>query len=78
MNIKITSLTNGDVIFIELVKVITNEKNEIVEVLYKIEKNEDKAFKNIKKYIENNVLRDALKIYNDLEKNIKIIEFDYI
>ena len=78
MNIKITSLTNEDVIFIELVKVITNEKNEIVEVLYKIEKNEDKAFKNIKKYIENNVLRDALKIYNDLEKNIKIIEFDYI
>ena len=78
MNIKITCLTNEDVIFIELVKVITNEKNEIVEVLYKIEKNEDKAFKNIKKYIENNVLRDALKIYNDLEKNIKIIEFDYI
>ena len=66
MNLKISLFTKEDDIFIELNQVMTTEKNETLEELYKIEKNSDKVFKNIKKYMENNDLRDALKKFYDL------------
>ena len=68
INIKIAFFADEENISIELDKVMTTEKNETLEDLYKIEKNADKVFKNIKKYMEKNGLRDALKIFNDLEK----------
>ena len=71
MNLKLAFFVNEEDIFIELDKVMTTEKNETLEELYKIEKNSDKVFKNIKKYMENNGLKDALKIFNDLEKKYK-------
>ena len=61
MNLKISLFSKEDDIFIELNQVMTIEKNETLEELYKIEKNSDKAFKNIKKYMEDNSLRDFLK-----------------
>ena len=66
LNLKISLFTKEDDIFIELNQVMTTEKNETLEELYKIEKNSDKVFKNIKKYMENNDLRDALKKFYDL------------
>ena len=68
LTLKVSLFAKEDDIFIELNQLMTTEKNEILEELYKIEKNSDKVFKNLKKYMEDNGLRDALKKFNDLLK----------
>ena len=68
LTLKVSLFAKEDDIFIELNQLMTTEKNETLEELYKIEKNSDKVFKNLKKYMEDNGLRDALKKFNDLLK----------
>ena len=68
LTLKVSLFAKEDDIFIELNQLMTTEKNETLEELYKIENNSDKVFKNLKKYMEDNGLRDALKKFNDLLK----------
>ena len=56
---------------IEKYKIMTDNKDETLEELYKIQKHDQKVFKDIRKYMEDHGLNDALKKLNDLEKEIK-------
>ena len=71
LNLKISFMADEFEKEIELYKVMTEDKDETLENLYKIEKNNDRVFKKIKKYLEDNGLKDALKKFNDLEKEYK-------
>ena len=71
LHIKIAYFASEEEREIQLFKVMTSEKDKTLENLYKIQKNGDKVFKNIKKYMETNGLRDALKKLIDLEEEFK-------
>ena len=71
LNLKIFVFSSEEDRQIELFKVMTSEKDKTLENLYKIQKNGDKIFKNIRKYLEKNGLKDALKKLTDLEEEFK-------
>ena len=71
LNLKIAYFANKDERPIEVYKIMTDKKDETLEALYKIQKNDIKVFKDIKKSLETHGQRDALKIFNDLVKLLK-------
>ena len=68
LNLKILFMADEDDKIIELYKVMTSEKDKALEELYKNEKDYIKAFKKIRKMLEDKGDKNGLKFLNDLEK----------
>ena len=68
LNMKIMNIAKFDDIKIDLKKLMTTDKDHILNELYKIQKNDDKVFKKFEDYFKKNGLNDALNEFNKMKK----------
>ena len=70
LNMKIMNIAKLEDIKIDLKRLMTTDKDNILNELYKIQKNGDKVFKNFENYLKKNGLNDALNEFNKMKKNL--------
>ena len=70
LNMKIMNIAKLEDIKIDLKKLMTTDKDNILNELYKIQKNGDKVFKKFENYLKKNGLNDALNEFNKMKKNL--------
>ena len=67
---KIMNIAKLEDIKIDLKRLMTTDKDNILNELYKIQKNGDKVFKKFENYLKKNGLNDALNEFNKMKKNL--------